>query len=280
LKEKNIRDVTSLEDIKLTSNENLKNIDVLQDFLENCNLENARKDEMKGYIDEAFYRFVKTLQMIPVDSKGKLLEIGSNPYYLSTLLKKFRNFELHGCNYFSTPDKKISQTIFNKKYNENFSYQSRLFNIELDEFPYRDENFDFVLFCEVIEHLVSNPIKTLEQIYRILKPKGTLILTTPNVARQSNIDKLQKNENIYDPYSSYGTYGRHNREYTVKEISDLLTNTGFKIKMKFTKFVHIKYPDKDWWKFEDNDNFRGDYIFIAASKKDNFQDYRPNWLFR
>lgn len=45
--------------------------------------------------------------------------------------------------------------------------------------PFKDETFDAVLLIEVIEH-VFDPISLLKDICRIMKPKGTLICTTPN----------------------------------------------------------------------------------------------------
>ena len=274
-----LNDVT-LNPTSHTSEITKKSLSQLYDYLQNCAIIPGPKGELKNYVDEAFYRFVKTLQLITSDSKGKLLEIGSNPYFLTTLLKKFRQLELNGCNYFSTADDSMTQTVINEKYGEVHTYNSKLFNIETDRFPYDDNSFDYVLICEVIEHMTKDPIHVLQEIHRVLKPQGTVVLTTPNVARESNIKKLERGENIYDPYSRYGIYGRHNREYTVNELDEIFSKTGFSIERKFTKFVHFGQPDADWWKMNDTDNFKGDYIFILARKSRSFEQYRPGWLFR
>jgi len=277
---KNVIDVTIGTKEQLNSEINNNNLNILKEYLETCRIIPGPKGELHDYVTDAFYRFIKTLQMIPTTSNGKLLEIGSNPYFLTTLLKKFRNFEWFGSNYFSTKDNSITQTIINEKYSDKFSYKSSLFNIEKERFPFDNETFDYVLFCEVIEHLTEDPIHVLNQIHRILKKNGTLILTTPNVARKSNIEKLQHGENIYDPYSHHGIYGRHNREYTKNELYEILTKLGFNVKMIFTKFVHFQRPDENWWELKDLDNFMGDYIFISVEKDREFKEYRPSWLFR
>lgn len=44
---------------------------------------------------------------------------------------------------------------------------------------FKDRTFDLVWFSEVIEHL-ENPTFSLNEVKRILKPGGKLILTTPN----------------------------------------------------------------------------------------------------
>lgn len=45
--------------------------------------------------------------------------------------------------------------------------------------PYDDEKFDYVCFLEAIEH-TENPYNAVRELARVLKPGGTLILSTPN----------------------------------------------------------------------------------------------------
>lgn len=45
--------------------------------------------------------------------------------------------------------------------------------------PFPNERFDTILASEIIEHL-DNPLYFLKECKRILKPNGTIILTTPN----------------------------------------------------------------------------------------------------
>ncbi len=57
------------------------------------------------------------------------------------------------------------------------------YGVDLRErLPYGDASFDVVLLVEVIEHL-SDHQAALGELARILKPGGSLILTTPNVMR-------------------------------------------------------------------------------------------------
>ena len=44
--------------------------------------------------------------------------------------------------------------------------------------PFDDASFDVITIVHVIEH-VNDPVATLKEIYRILKPGGTLVLETP-----------------------------------------------------------------------------------------------------
>uniref|UniRef100_E6Q525 Methyltransferase type 11 domain-containing protein n=1 Tax=mine drainage metagenome TaxID=410659 RepID=E6Q525_9ZZZZ len=47
--------------------------------------------------------------------------------------------------------------------------------------PFDDACFDVAIFGEVIEHLVD-PDAALQEISRVLRPGGYLVLTTPNLA--------------------------------------------------------------------------------------------------
>lgn len=53
-------------------------------------------------------------------------------------------------------------------------------NLNEEKLPYADSSFDIVTATEVIEHL-EHYRETLREIYRVLKPSGICILSTPNV---------------------------------------------------------------------------------------------------
>ena len=171
------------------------------------------------------------------------------------------------------------------KKTERLTFQH--FNIETDLFPYADEEFDLVIFAEIIEHLQNDPCKVLREIKRVLKPNGTLILTTPNVARLENVTRLISGTNIYDPYSAYGPYGRHNREYNRHELDLLLRFEGYEPIECFTADVHANNA-QTFCKVENIAHelrFRqqdlGQYIFIKAiARPGGRENTRPSWLYR
>ena len=47
------------------------------------------------------------------------------------------------------------------------------------DIPFEDNIFDIIISSEVIEH-VPEPVKALHELFRVLKPGGKLVLTTPN----------------------------------------------------------------------------------------------------
>ena len=49
-----------------------------------------------------------------------------------------------------------------------------------DRLPFEDEDFDAVACIDGIEH-IENPFALLREFHRVLKPRGTLIVSTPNL---------------------------------------------------------------------------------------------------
>ena len=56
----------------------------------------------------------------------------------------------------------------------------KVVDLSNDGLPFQDESFDLVTCTEVIEHL-EHYRYTLREMYRVLKPGGTLVLSTPNI---------------------------------------------------------------------------------------------------
>ncbi len=96
------------------------------------------------------------------------LDIGSGSGDLIKALKKQLNTNTSCCDYtdelINIPDQKVDIVDLNKT----------------KELPYKNSMFDIVTATEVIEHL-ENFRATLREIYRVLKPGGVFVLSTPNI---------------------------------------------------------------------------------------------------
>ena len=265
----------------------LDSIEGLRDYLKNslvADSEVGRRDLM-NYVDYALQRFLVSLEYLP-DKPGRVLELGANPYFMTLLMKKRQPYDLELANFFhedSDPNKVYEQTIVNEKYGETHTFPYRQFNVEAGGFPYPDETFDGVLFCELLEHLVRDPVVALAEIHRVLRPGGWLLVTTPNFARYENIVKLWLARNPSDQYSGYGAYGRHNREYTYPELLRLVSSLGFKVERLEARAIHPRHKLDlrtrivTWLKPA---RFHEDNLFCLAAKAGPCHAKRPAWLYR
>lgn len=91
--------------------------------------------------------------------------------------------------------------------------------------------YDLLLFVEVLEHLLVNPLLLFREFWDHLAPGGFLFLTTPNQARLGNRLKLLRGRSIKEsgryPTEPGRTYG-HVVEYTRAELDHLLAVEGFR----------------------------------------------------
>lgn len=102
-----------------------------------------------------------------VPSKVRILDIGCG-FGESLGYHQVRGCDVHGVEV----DKNIQRVA------EKFGY-----NVKVGLFDpgsYEKDYFDYVTMSQVIEH-VTDPVQTLRGVYRILKPGGVAILSTPNV---------------------------------------------------------------------------------------------------
>jgi SAM-dependent methyltransferase len=264
--------------------------ETLRAFLSSLRIDGEPTEvELANYFAEDFHRFVRTWALVR-DRTGRALELGGNPYFTTLLLKEYTDLDLTLANYFG-PDfsgpnhQTVTWTgVDGAARSEAFEFAH--FNIEDDPFPFDDGAFDVVLFCEIVEHLLMNPVAVLTEIKRVLRPGGLLVLTTPNVNRLENVARMVAGANIYDPYSGYGPYGRHNREFNKHELYLLLTHLGFSIESLESADVHENRaetltevaPLVELLRFRERD--LGQYLFCAAVNTDDVTPGLPSWLFR
>jgi predicted SAM-dependent methyltransferase len=103
----------------------------------------------------------------------------------------------------------LTKTI---EYNSNFKIQ----RTEIDSL---DDSFDLIRLHHVFEH-VSDPIKTLQSVYKNLSSSGTVVLTIPIADYVYNTYK----ENSYILQAPH-----HFHLFTLNGITRLTQSSGFKI---------------------------------------------------
>ena len=80
---------------------------------------------------------------------------------------------------------------------------------DLAKLNFPDKFFDLIVAFEVIEHVKDCP-KVISEFYRLLKPGGKLILSTPN-------------KKIYSPGSKKPFYPFHYQEFYLEDLKKLLS---------------------------------------------------------
>jgi len=110
--------------------------------------------------------------------------------------------------------------------------KAEVFNLNEGKLLYEDEFFDVVFALDVIEH-IFDPEKIIKEIYRVLKKKGYFIVSFPNY-----FDLIQKINIFFGKgivhwehrHLDYNVWNYcHIRFPLLKEIKEVLLNTGFKI---------------------------------------------------
>lgn len=160
-------------------------------------------------------------------TKGsQILEVGSIPLILTIAINEL-GYKIQGIDI--SPERFQSVISVHK-----LDIQKQ--DIEKERFNFESNQFDIVIFNELFEHLRINPIHTMSEVFRVLKPNGILMLSTPNFMSWRNIESLvmynKGRAEIYNEYSKLQKLGHmgHVRLYTYVEIADFLGIIGFEVK--------------------------------------------------
>lgn len=101
--------------------------------------------------------------------------------------------------------------------------------------------FDAVIFTEVLEHINLHPQLVLCEINRILKPGGTVILSTPNASSWKKIYALSNGDCNYDSPTFIAEWG-HRHEYSYYQVKTMLLRSGFSISQENAVDVYFDDP--------------------------------------
>jgi SAM-dependent methyltransferase len=230
-------------------------IEQLTDDLRHYHADLEAPEVRAALVDACLPRVLATLEMIPDAARGgDFLELGATPFFLTLCLRRWCTGRVVLANWFGTGERHGSQRLIHARSGAEITLAYDLFNVETDLFPYPDESFDVVIFSELIEHLGVNPVRTLSEIHRVLRPDGLMIVTTPNAISLDRLETtVRGGSQMVDRYSPlFGPGARHNREYHPHELRQLLDGNGFVIEELSVRDL-VAHPARErlrrtWWK--------------------------------
>jgi 2-polyprenyl-3-methyl-5-hydroxy-6-metoxy-1,4-benzoquinol methylase len=103
------------------------------------------------------------------------------------------------------------------------AYATKEFGLDVEAKPFEElwfseSSFDVVTLWQVLEH-VPYPLMVLKEVYRILKPGGLVVASTPNI--ESIPAKILRKK-------WWDIKRLHINQFTTKTLMDILYNAGFK----------------------------------------------------
>lgn len=107
----------------------------------------------------------------------------------------------------------------------------RFINANAEAIPFADNTFDFIICCEVLEHL-RNPLSCAKECARVLKDEGILFVLTPVLNLPHTFAKLYRfvlNKPVEDI---------HERIFSSEEVKSLFIKNFIAIRIKHNIFLY------------------------------------------
>ena len=183
------------------------------------------KSDLQHFENEGLANILpKLFSFFPSNMTGtKILDVGCGPCVISGIVKKKFNVDVCGVD--------CDLTFIDQAKEKGLKVYEC--DLETGTFPFADASFDYVLFIEVLEHL-TKPENCLKEIARVLKPKGTLILSTPNLTSLENRLSIIRGKDPLNGNPIDRPYDRHIRLYALNSATQLISSW-----FKITRTVYL-----------------------------------------
>lgn len=190
-------------------------------------------DEIK-YLDLVGATYLRTvmdvLSVLPKPGKDiRILEIGAYQGIVARALSRL-GFTV---DVFDIPDILQSKRLRERYDADGVTYCAG--DLIDGKLPFEDAKFDYVVICEVIEHLNFSPLPTLAEINRITRRGGYIYIGMPNQARLGHRLRSILGRSTYEPIETLFRLhcdpsfrvGLHWREYTMAETCEMVSRMGY-----------------------------------------------------
>ncbi len=190
---------------------------------------NVDKNKLYKFWSRHYYEIVKLAHPF-LSKSSKVLEVGYGYGVLAKCIKEY-HADVTSLEHPSRSD--ILQADFIADINHN-NIHLVLTDI-LKPLPFQHHSFDLIFMCDVIEHIDPAEARNcLEKVKQLLKPRGKIILTTPNLRSWGKLIKFIKGEGINPALvaTRYGETFDHIREFMPSEIENIATSIQMKVDQK------------------------------------------------
>ncbi|MHB1155512.1 MAG: class I SAM-dependent methyltransferase [Phycisphaerales bacterium] len=176
-----------------------------------------------------FLRFID--REIPVDATASrsILDVGCGAGHISRYFAEEKKLKITGIDLSDVGVAQCAQAVPTGKFRVHDLTQPM---------PFDAGSFDYIWCSEVLEHLFS-PLYALQQMKRVLKPNGKILLTVPYHDRLKNVGiALFAFERHYSP-----TYP-HIQYFTRRSLTDLVQQAGLRV--NWIGHCGMGKPLRDW----------------------------------
>ncbi|MFH1209603.1 MAG: class I SAM-dependent methyltransferase [archaeon] len=151
--------------------------------------------------------------------KGSVLDIGcGNSRNLLNFAKS--NFKCYGIDF----SQKMIE--YSKEFIKKHNIEVNLKKANMLKIPFKDNYFDYTLMIASLHHIEKDDqLKALKELKRVLKQKGTSIISVWNKQSENPYTNWKVKDKIYKRYYYF---------FKEQELKDLILKAGFKILENYT----------------------------------------------
>lgn len=227
-------------------------------------------------------RIARTLQIFSDQNpSGRLLELGTGGVMALAIQELFPEIEIIVTNFDLSQDMTHTYEVSIGEHSGSFT--AHAIDLESDAIPEQSSSFDWVLCCEVIEHMDVDPMFMLSEVNRVLKLEGNLLLTTPNVVSTRGLTKMVSGIEPYFfmQYHTDRSPYRHNYEYSIHSLMKVVRAAGFDGKIWTEDCFEDPMPNVVTKLNSAGFNIlhTGDNIITLSKKKGDVNDRYPNAIY-
>ncbi|GAB6170231.1 hypothetical protein JCM1393_26910 [Clostridium carnis] len=127
--------------------------------------------KLERQVEMSYKKEIRTLKLLGLSENMNILEVGSGPgFFTEKILDNFKNTKIT-CLDIDKEYIDIAKSRLKNKYNERITFIQSSINKTI--LP--SNNYDFVIARLIYQHL-KDPYSATKEIYRLLKPKGKIVI--------------------------------------------------------------------------------------------------------